>query len=236
MINVHEYESCRNYFSKYCINLTQEQFNKFRLYEDLLIEESTRQNITAVKEREAIWVRHFLDSAYLLRFLPETGVILDIGTGGGIPAIPLAILRPNLTIKMIDSERNKIMFCQKVTTLLTPNAQAICGRAEELAHEHRFRAQFDYVVSRAMANGSILSELSIPFLKKEGFLIAMKGRQYDPEIERFEPAAEKLGCTVQPVHSYTICREDKHLIIVQKTSETPSQYPRRFAKIKRSPL
>ena len=236
MIEPEQYESCKTVFAQYQVSLSIEQYKKLRIYEQMLTEESKHQNVTAVRKPADIWIRHFLDAAYLLRFLPETGRLLDMGTGGGIPAIPLAIMRPAFEITMLDSEHSKIEFCESVIRKLSLHAAAVSGRAEELAHEPQYRGQFDVVVSRAMANGSMLTELSVPFLKTGGFLLAMKGKQYDSEAERFEPAAAALSCTCEPPVSYTLFGEQKHLIRVVKTSATSAQYPRRFAKIKRSPL
>ncbi len=182
-----------------------------------------------------IWERHFLDSAYLLKIL-TSGRIIDIGTGGGIPAIPLAILNPSLQITMLDSELRKIEFCQCAVQELGLHAEAVCGRAEELARLPEYTQQFDYAVSRAMASGNVLTEFAAGFLKVGGKLIAMKGRQYAPETERFHEAAAVLGFSVLSETQYVLENETKILIVLQKNKETPAQYPRRFAKIKRSPL
>ena len=236
MIDPHSYDSCRLFFASYQIPLSPEQYEKLRTYADLLVDESKRQNVTAVRGLSEIWIRHFLDAAFLLRHLPETAKILDMGTGGGIPAIPLAIMQTGLHVTMLDSELRKIDFCRSVADQLSLDADCLCGRAEELAHDPAYRAQFDIVVSRAMAGGSMLTELSVPFLKTGGFLYAMKGKQYDPETERFESAADALGASVISATPYTLCEEQKYLICIQKTADTPDKYPRRFAKIKRSPL
>ena len=236
MIDPADYKSCRDQFAAYQIELLHEQYEKLRVYEEMLIDESQRQNVTAIREVSEIWVRHFLDSAYLLRFLPDHGELMDIGTGGGIPAIPLSIMKPDLQVTMLDSEHNKIDFCQKVIDRLDLHAKAVSGRAEELAHDSDLREQYDIIVSRAMANGSMLTELSVPFLKTGGMLIAMKGKQYDPEKERFASAAEQLLCSCDDAYSYTIEGEQKRLIRVIKNQLTRQQYPRRFAKIKRNPL
>jgi 16S rRNA (guanine527-N7)-methyltransferase len=231
-----QFTDAKALFSRNQIELTEEQYEKLAKYAALLTEESERQNVTAVRDINEIWIRHFLDSAYLLRYLRDNVKIIDIGTGGGIPAIPLAILNPTLDITMLDSELRKIEFCQNAVEKLGLNAKAICGRAEELAKQPEYREQFDIAVSRAMANGSMLTELSVPFIKTGGSLIAMKGRQYDPETERFESASEALGCSIESVQKYELEGEQKHLITVRKKTETPQQYPRRFAKIKRDPL
>lgn len=236
MIDPKDYGSCQAIFSEYGLSLTAEQYKKLRLYEQILIEESVHQNVTAIRDPADIWIRHFLDAAYLLRFLPRQCSVIDIGTGGGIPAIPLAIMHPELNITMLDSERNKILFCMSAIEKIQLRADAINGRAEELAHEPQYRGKFDVAVSRAMANGSMLTELSVPFLKPDGILISMKGKQYDPETERFASAADTLGCVYEKPISYMICGEQKYLIRIRKCAETPDQYPRRFAKIKRDPL
>ncbi len=227
------YSTCAGLFERNRLWLKQSAYDLLNQYAQLLIKESEVQNVTAVRTLPEIWSRHFLDTAFLLQYLPE-GNVLDIGTGGGIPAIPLAILNPKLQITMLDSEMRKIDFCRRAINTLGIQAEAICGRAEEIAKE--YDSQFDYVVSRAMANGSMLTELSVRFLKNGGKLIAMKGRQYDPQTERFREAAEKLGCHVDSELEYTLDGEQKRLITVVKDTETPAQYPRRFAKIKRNPL
>lgn len=224
-------------FAKYQISLSENQHHLLDAYAKLMISESKFQNITAVTDYQEIWIRHFLDSAYLLRFLPDSGCLIDIGTGAGIPAIPIAIFRPDLKVFMLDSEEHKVDFCRNVVSDLGLSAECICGRAEELAKSASYRASFDIATSRAMANGSMLTELSVPFLKKGGKLFAMKGKNYDASVERFAEAAAALSSRIElPIHSYEIEGECKHLICVTKMSDTPDQYPRRFAKIKRNPL
>ena len=227
-------EYYRSLFSKYGIQLTETQYQKLANYAEMLINE--KQNLSAVRDAEAVWVRHFLDSSYLSQHLDVDSKVLDMGTGGGIPAIPLAILRPDLQISMLDSEQNKIDFCTRVIAALSLNANAICARAEELAHDNQFRNTFDFVVSRAMASGSMLCELSVSFLKIGGKLIAMKGRSFDPNSERFHSAAITLHCAEPNYLGYKLENEDKVLVFVQKSAETDLKYPRRFAKIKRNPL
>lgn len=231
-----QFSEASELFSRNGINLTQEKFDKLSQYAELLTAESSRQNVTAVRTISEIWVRHFLDAAYMMRYFQDGQRIIDIGTGGGVPAIPLSIMNPALQITMLDSELRKIEFCDHAINALGISAKAICGRAEELASKPEYRAQFDAAVSRAMASGSMLTELSVPFLKLGDALFAMKGRQYDPAAERFYEAADTLGCTVESVEEYILEGETKYLITVRKSTDTPPQYPRRFAKIKRQPL
>lgn len=235
MVNEMPFSACETLFARNHLELDRQAYEKLDAYAHLLIAESERQNVTAVRTLSEIWARHFLDSAYLTGFVTG-GNVLDLGTGGGIPAIPLAILNPSLRITMLDSELRKIEFCQHAVSELGLDAKAVCGRAEELAREPEYEAKYDFAVSRAMANGSMLTELAVRFLKTEGCLIAMKGRQYDPSAERFSEAASVLGCRVEHETEYVLEGEVKHLISVRKESNTPAQYPRRYAKIKRSPL
>ena len=235
MANEMMYSTCASLFERNHLWLKQSAFELLEQYADCLVDESEHQNVTAVRTIPEIWSRHFLDSAYLLQHIPE-GKVLDLGTGGGIPAIPLVIMNPELDIVMLDSELRKIEFCRKTIDLLGIHAAAVCGRAEEFAHSSEYEAKFDYVVSRAMANGSMLTELSARFLKIGGKLLAMKGRQYDREQERFHEAAAVLGLAVEEEISYHLEGEQKYLIVLQKDCETPAQYPRRYAKIKRCPL
>ena len=229
-----KFEKCCALFAENDLELTREDFEKLEQYAALLLAESQNQNVTAVKTEEEIWVRHFLDTAFLLRYL-QSGSVIDLGTGGGIPAIPLAIMNPELQVTMLDSELHKIEFCRSAVKTLGLNAEAVCGRAEELGRGE-LRDRFDYVVSRAMASGTMLCEFGIPMLRRGGTLYAMKGRNYDPAAERFHEAAAALGAAVTAELSYELAHEEKHLIAVQKQQDTPPQYPRRFAKIKRSPL
>lgn len=239
MFNSLDYAACQVLFETYGIGLTKTQFLQFTRYAVLLQQEASVQNVTAVSEPNEIWIRHFLDSAYLLQYLGNASLsVLDVGTGGGMPGIPLAILSPSFHITLLDSELRKIEFCQKVIQELElhEHVTTICGRAEELAKLPAYRGRFDIAVSRAMANGSMLTELSIPMLRVGGCLFAMKGRNYDPLVERFAEAAEVLGAKVCATHRYILNGEEKCLVQIEKTAETATQYPRRFAKIKRNPL
>lgn len=229
------YSSAASLFERNDLLLKQGAFDLLEQYAEKLMAESEVQNVTAVRTLPEIWSRHFLDSAYLLQYLPE-GSVLDVGTGGGIPAIPLAIMNPKLQITMLDSELRKIEFCSRVIESLGLQAMAVCCRAEELARLPEYECKFDYVVSRAMASGSVLTELAVRFLKVGGKLISMKGRTYDQSFERFHEAADTLGCHVESEGSYMLEGEAKHLIVLVKDSETPAEYPRRYAKIKRNPL
>lgn len=235
---VFDYNRCKVLFSRYHIPITEEQFEKFSLFQQMMTDESSRQNVSAVNDPQEIWIRHFLDSAYLSSLIldkkPET--VLDLGTGGGFPGIPLAILFPELSITLLDSEERKLDYCARVVKTLGLQAKCLCGRAEELSKLTEYREQFDMVTSRAVANGSMLCELALPFLKVGGTFAAFKGSGYDPSAERFAEASAALSANHPVVLDYQLEDLQKHLILITKDVPTPTQYPRRFAKIKRSPL
>lgn len=226
-------QSC---FAEQQITLDDMQTTKLLQYLDHLFTENHRQNLTRIVDFEDAVHRHLLDSAILLQYLPnQAHSILDLGTGAGIPGIPLSILRPDIHFTLLDSELSKISFCQSMIETLSLNAQAIASRAEDLAHG-TMRNSFDCAVSRAMANGSMLTELAVPFLRIGGTLLAMKGSNYNPENERFAQASAAMSCACPIVHVYQLDGLQKFIIEIRKQADTPEKYPRRFAKIKRAPL
>lgn len=222
-------------FAQYSIELTPEQYEKLDIYANLLISEQAVQNVTAIRDYKDIWVRHFLDAAYMEKYFSPGQKVLDLGTGGGIPALPLAVLLPDTRFTLLDSELKKIEFCRKAAEKMGIRAEYLAGRAEELARQPEYRGMFDCVISRAMARGTMLMELGIPFLRTGGTLYAMKGRGFDEDFERFAQSAAILGCAYR-LEAYEIEQEPKTLVIAAKKQDTPEKFPRRFAKIKREPL
>lgn len=232
------FSEAQKLFAQYQIPLSVNQYRQFCVYARLLSNESTIQNVTRVQKIDAIWSRHFLDSAYLLRYFDSSkeGTLLDLGTGGGFPGIPLAIMCPSFAITLLDSEERKLEFCQKVIKELGISTKCLYGRAEDLSHKAEYREQFDYVASRAVAQGSMLCELALPFLKVNGTFFALKGSGYDSTIERFSEAAASLHADEPDIDPYELEDVKKYLIRIHKTESTPLSFPRRFAKMKRSPL
>ena len=233
-----DFASCKALFERYQIPMTQIQYGQFCEFQRLMTAESERQNVSAVNDPDEIWVRHFLDSAYLYHHVRKTQPhsFLDLGTGGGFPGIPISILFPDLSVTLLDSEERKLEYCTKVIRALGLRTQCLCGRAEELSKSPQYREQFDFAASRAVANGSMLCELALPFLKIGGTFAAFKGSGYDPKIERFFEASAALEADEPIVEDYRLEGVDKHLILISKSRSTPLQYPRRYAKMKRSPL
>lgn len=230
------FSECEALFRRYQIALSEEKYRMLCCYADMMVDEKQHQNITAIREHREIWVRHFLDSAYISLYMPQHGKLLDIGTGGGIPGIPLAILNPEFEVTLLDSEINKIRFCQEVVCELGLNCTPVSSRAEEYARLLPVRESFDIVISRAMASGSMLLELSLPFVKRKGLFLALKGRNFDEEREAIERVSPILGGAMPDFVHYEIEGEEKNLVLIDKCDLTPFTYPRRFARIKRKPL
>ena len=203
----------------------------------LLLEKNKVMNLTAVTEPTEVVTRHFLDCAALAPHMPQGGRVLDVGTGAGFPGMPLAILCPETEFVLLDALRKRIDFLNEVIeTLGLTNVTAVHARAEEFAAEHR--QSFDFAVSRAVANLSMLCELCLPLVKPGGYFLSMKSVESDEELNAAKKAIQTLGGRVERTADYQIPGTDvtHRVIFIKKVAETPKKYPRPFAKIKKNPL
>lgn len=219
------------------------------LYE-LYREYNEHTNISAIRDKADVYSKHFLDSLEVVNYISENldkpeSKILDLGTGGGFPALPLAIALkddfPSLQIVALDSVAKKINFIDTVKDKLAlNNLTAIHSRAEELARDPNFRESFDLVLSRAVANLPVLLEYCIPFLKTGSSFIAYKSNDIDEELKLAANAMEMLGVEIRANHSYkTEQSEDadtKQLIFFRKLKATEDKYPRPAGKVTKNPL
>ncbi len=221
--------------------LTVKQKQRFLLYKQLLVEWNQKINITAITENDEVDIKHFLDSLTPL----VTGLfqgnkkIIDIGTGGGFPGLPLKLMNEDLDVSLLDSLNKRIIFLNEVISQLKlKDIVAIHGRAEELSIKPEYREQYDICISRAVASLSILSEYCIPFVKTGGYFISMKGPDVTEEIEDSKNAIKLLGGKVVEQRSITIPKSDivHSLIIIEKIKQTPTKYPRGGGKPRKNPL
>lgn len=224
-------------FEKYLenlkINLSNEQIKKFYLYMNDLLEWNEKFNLTAITEPKEIILKHFVDSLAISKYI-KGKKILDIGTGAGFPGIPLKIYKPELEVVLLDSLNKRINFLNNIIqNLELNNIEAIHGRAEEFGRKIEYREQFDIVASRAVANMEALSEFMLPFVKKNGFAICMKG-QIDEELAQSHQKISNLGGKVIKVDNYILPLTDmeRSVVIIEKVSNTISKYPRSFSQIK----
>ena len=223
------------------INLTDQQKAQFERYFELLVEWNQKINLTAITEKEEVYLKHFYDSiAPILQGLIENQEIklLDIGAGAGFPSLPMKILYPQLDVTIIDSLNKRINFLQLLAEELNlEGVHFYHGRAEDFAQEKKFRAQFDIVTARAVARIQVLSELTIPFLKVGGKLLALKASNAPEELTEAKNALNLLFSKVEDNISYTLPNGDpRYITIVEKKKETPNKYPRKAGLPNKRPL
>lgn len=210
--------------------------NSFEKYYSLLVEWNERFNLTAITEREEVYLKHFLDSVYGAKYLKNGATVADIGAGAGFPSIPLKIVREDLKIDMYDSLNKRITFVEEViNTLGLKNITATHSRIEDLTKKREY---YDYVVARAVAPLPTLLEYAIPLIKVGGQLIAYKGSNADEELAESMRALNLLYGKVDKVEKFTLPGSDisRSFIIVTKTKPTDKKYPRGKNKPKTEPL
>lgn len=207
----------------------------FERYYEFLIQENKKYNLTAITNKEEVYYKHFYDSLTLIKTnLIKEGVSLcDIGSGAGFPGIPLKIIFPNLELTIVESQTKKTEFLKKlVKHLEIEKVEVINERAEEYAH----KKYFDIVTARAVADLTILNELCLPLVKKNGYFIAMKGN-YKEELEKSLNGINILGGKLLNVISFDLPKAmGKRNLIIIKKEKMVKGYPRIFSQIKKKPL
>lgn len=217
---------------------------KFELLYTRLVEFNSHTNLTAITDAEGVITRHFADSLTAAPLLGSTSglSVIDVGCGGGFPTLPLAIVRPDLRFTALDSTAKKLKFVEQTASELNLPVQTLAARAEEVASpkaapSSSLRESFDLCLSRAVARLPILAELTLPFVKVGGRLIALKGADGETELAEAKTAIEKLGGSVKAVHPLTLgSAGDRMLIEIEKIAPTPTAFPRTFGQIKKKPL
>ena len=219
--------------------LTPAQHEQLGRYIDLLLQANRRMNLTRILDREAAEVHHVGDALTLLRFIPAGPQRLaDVGSGGGVPGIPLAIVRPDLQVVLIESTRKKATFLEEVASELgLANIRVSPTRAEDAGRSTELRESFDVVVARAVATMDWLAEWCIPLVKKGGKMLAMKGPKAAEELPAAEHAIRLMGGSSPDVHPADLPGADNHVIVeIRKLRKTPPSYPRPATQAKNNPL
>ena len=219
------------------IELTPLQKEKFEKFRNLLHFYNEKFNITTITEQKEMNVKHFLDSVLCKDKFVDNSSVIEIGSGGGFPSIPLMIVREDLKFTLVESTGKKCNFLKEVISSLKLNATVINGRAEDLGKDKKYREKFDHVTARAVARLNTLCEYCIPFIKVGGSFIALKGNA-EEEIEEGKNAIKILGGKIEEIEKYTLPEEEgnRTLIKIVKENSTPSQYPRGNGKERKTPL
>jgi 16S rRNA (guanine527-N7)-methyltransferase len=219
----------------------EEKYSKFITYKNLIQEWNKKINLTAIDEDEEIIKKHFIDSIKVFKVdkVEKAERILDVGTGGGFPGVPMKIVNDKSKIVLLDSLNKRIKFLNEVIKELSlKNIDAIHGRAEDYAKQKEYREKFDVVVSRAVANMTVLCEFCIPYVKLGGYFVAMKGPSIEAELNEAKKAITVLGGKIENVANVNIEGSDlnHNLVVIKKIKHTPNKYPRKAGMVTKSPL
>ena len=224
--------------------LSPKQKHQFQLYYEELVEWNKKINLTAITDYEEVQLKHFLDSLTLIAALRNVSwskrsfALLDVGTGAGVPGIPMKILLPKTELVLLESVAKKTAFLQHlVTRLELDHVKVLTGRAEEIAHQPDYREKFDLVVSRALSKLATLAELTLPFCREGGLIIAPKKGAIEDELSQATKSIDLLGGRLKEVKRVDLeLLKDRSLVIIEKASPTPQRYPRRAGTPARHPL
>lgn len=224
---------------------TAEEQEKMHRYFELMLDWNQRLNLTAITDPTEAAIKHFWDSLALhrldlSRFQDQQSVrVVDVGTGAGLPGLPLAICNPAWSFVLCDSLNKRLKFLQEVISELgLKNVELVHGRAEDLAHDKRYRNQFDVVLSRAVARLRVLLELTVPFCRPGGLVAAYKGTAVKEEVAEAQNSLKQLRCEIVASEAIQLPlgQGDHHLLLVSPVAATPKQYPRKAGTPQKQPL
>ena len=231
-------ELLKNGFSAMKLSVSDAQIAQLEDFTARMLETNKVMNLTRITDPKEIAEKHLLDCASLLQAADfSKKSVVDVGCGAGFPGMPLHILCPSCKLTLLDSLGKRIRFLQGcIDAMNLSDIEAVHARAEEFAAKHR--EQYDFAVSRAVAQLNVLAELSLPLVKQGGAFIAMKSKDTDEELERAKKAIRLLGGEIEKIIDYTIPHTEitHRLVVIRKKNHTPKQYPRPFRKSSASPL
>lgn len=226
------------------IYATDEFVEKFYNLTEFMLEFNKKTNLTALRDEKSVISRHIADCLLAAKHLPENGTVLDVGSGGGMPALPFAIVRPDLKIVALDATAKKTAYIASAAEHLgLKNVSILTGRAEELGTDTKYREKFDVCSARAVAELRVLLEWCVPFIKPNGYFLSLKGKNAITELENAQNALKQLSCKVETDEKVTLIEpweeteeNDRHNFIIRKSKATDKKYPRKNAQISKNPL
>lgn len=222
--------------------LNGQQIDQFERYYQLLVEWNEKMNLTAITQREEVYLKHFYDCLMVLWNMPLEDYALqlcDVGAGAGFPSIPLKIVHPELQVTIVDSLQKRLTFIEHLAEELgLEGVSCVHGRAEDVGQNPAYRGQFDIVTARAVASLNVLAEYCLPLVKIGGQFLALKAQKSDQELEEARAAIRILGAKLIKVTEDQLPVEaaDRRYILIQKTKETPNKYPRKAGKPAKNPI
>ncbi|MBU3804789.1 MAG: 16S rRNA (guanine(527)-N(7))-methyltransferase RsmG [Candidatus Cellulosilyticum pullistercoris] len=223
------------------IQLSETQVEQFMKYKTLLQEWNQKMNLTAITEDREVITKHFLDCMTINKALnmSEQKTVIDIGTGAGFPGLVIKIAFPHLKVTLVDALKKRLTFLETVINELgLTDIECVHSRAEDLGKNKQYREGFDICASRAVANLAVLSEYTLPFVKVDGYLIALKGQKLDEELEQGQKAIKILGGQLEEVvHTGVPFTDLDHKIAkIKKVKSTDTKYPRKAGEPTKAPL
>ncbi len=226
-----------NIFEKNGFDLTSEQAEKFEKLYNVFSDWNGKINLSAIRDREGIFEKHFVDSLLAMKFFDfNNKKILDLGAGGGFPSLPLAIMNPKSSILAVDSVRKKTRAISDMANKLGLDVKTCNDRIETLGQDKRYREQFDLVIARALAPWPVLLEYALPFVAVDGYFIAYQGPAVIDDLDNFETLEDRLGGEIERINAAQLGESERIFVIIKKKKQTPKKYPRMIGEPKKNPL
>lgn len=226
----------KSLFEKYNINLENEKIKKFEKFLEIFIEKNSVMNLSAIRDKEWIIIKHFIDSLMLTKFINLTWKVADLWSGWWFPWIPLKLFFPWIELTMIDSVWKKVKASEEFASILwLDKTYWLAWRAEEIWQDSKYREKYEIVVSRAMAYFPALLEFALPLVKVWWYFIAYKLDNFE-EIEEWQKALRELGWTIEKIEKYEIEWQSRILIFVKKIHSTNKNYPRKIGEPLKNPI
>jgi 16S rRNA (guanine527-N7)-methyltransferase len=227
-----------NLFTSHHLTLTPDQESQFSKLCELFIDWNQKINLSAIRDKEGIYEKHFVDSLLAMKFMDfHKKNVLDLGAGGGFPTLPLAIMNPDARFYSLDSVGKKMKVVQDIADTLKLPVKTLTGRIEDFGQDNVFREQFDVVTARALAPWPILLEYALPFVKLGGYFLAYQGPAILEDLKTYKGLEDLLGGAIEKVVEDKLGKGDiRYFVLICKKKYCPNKYPRRVGEPKGNPL